>query len=351
MSLRATLSSARVIALSLAIAASSLVGASALNLGAGAQSVPVQITVNCAGSPETTTVRNATAGTIYVQSIGSLTDQRAGEPYSTNGQPISAGQSFTWQSGRGASGTVLTGSNIYDNDDPRDGALVNTSVGTFTQTCGGVTGGPTSVPATATPVRATSTPVRATATPIQATATPIRSTSTPVRATATPIRATATPVRATSTPVRATVTPVRATATPVRVTTTPQGTPTRPPRTTPGATATVRATATTASSQTATARATATRAATAPATRAPRTTPTPRTTVAPPVSTATPRSATATVSTGGTDLGNDGIDTNCSDFVDQAQAQQYFTSDGGSVDRNVDGLDPDRDGIACEVVT
>src|SRR3954451_1545263 len=39
---------------------------------------------------------------------------------------------------------------------------------------------------------------------------------------------------------------------------------------------------------------------------------------------------------------------NCSDFSTQPQAQQYFESHGGSPSNDVDGLDRDHDGIACE---
>lgn len=48
------------------------------------------------------------------------------------------------------------------------------------------------------------------------------------------------------------------------------------------------------------------------------------------------------------DLGNDGVDMDCADFPEQNAAQGYFESDGGSADRNVDRLDRDGDGIACE---
>lgn len=41
-------------------------------------------------------------------------------------------------------------------------------------------------------------------------------------------------------------------------------------------------------------------------------------------------------------------DMNCSDFATQAEAQAYFESHGGSPTNNVDGLDRDHDGIACE---
>jgi hypothetical protein len=50
------------------------------------------------------------------------------------------------------------------------------------------------------------------------------------------------------------------------------------------------------------------------------------------------------------DLGNDGFDMNCEDFPEFNAANGYFTYDGGSVDRNVDDLDPNRDGIPCNEV-
>src|SRR4051794_28385075 len=43
-------------------------------------------------------------------------------------------------------------------------------------------------------------------------------------------------------------------------------------------------------------------------------------------------------------------DKNCSDFSTQQQAQQYFDSHGGSRSNNVDGLDRDHDGVACETL-
>jgi hypothetical protein len=41
-------------------------------------------------------------------------------------------------------------------------------------------------------------------------------------------------------------------------------------------------------------------------------------------------------------------DKNCSDFKTWSEAQNYFESKGGSKSNNVDGLDRNRDGIACE---
>src|SRR5436305_6315264 len=43
-----------------------------------------------------------------------------------------------------------------------------------------------------------------------------------------------------------------------------------------------------------------------------------------------------------------GADKNCSDVYTNQQAQQYFDSHGGSPSTDVDGLDRDHDGIACE---
>lgn len=41
-------------------------------------------------------------------------------------------------------------------------------------------------------------------------------------------------------------------------------------------------------------------------------------------------------------------DHNCDDFNSQADAQAYFRSQGGSPSNNVDDLDRDNDGVACE---
>lgn len=58
-----------------------------------------------------------------------------------------------------------------------------------------------------------------------------------------------------------------------------------------------------------------------------------------------------TVSAGAqADAGNDGKDTDCNNnfFTSQQQAQDYFVGDGGSKERNVDDLDRDNNGIACQ---
>ena len=41
-------------------------------------------------------------------------------------------------------------------------------------------------------------------------------------------------------------------------------------------------------------------------------------------------------------------DKDCADFASQAEAQAYFEANGGSPSNNVDNLDADHDGQACE---
>jgi hypothetical protein len=49
-----------------------------------------------------------------------------------------------------------------------------------------------------------------------------------------------------------------------------------------------------------------------------------------------------------TDLNRARGDRDCSDFTFQEQAQRFFERHGGSRSNNVDDLDRDRDGVACE---
>lgn len=46
--------------------------------------------------------------------------------------------------------------------------------------------------------------------------------------------------------------------------------------------------------------------------------------------------------------GEDGIDRDCADFDTRARAQRYFLGDGGSMKRNIDHLDANHNGVACE---
>jgi len=45
-----------------------------------------------------------------------------------------------------------------------------------------------------------------------------------------------------------------------------------------------------------------------------------------------------------------GEDKDCADFSSHAEAQSYFNAKGGSSSNNVDDLDRDHDGIACETL-
>jgi endonuclease YncB( thermonuclease family) len=47
---------------------------------------------------------------------------------------------------------------------------------------------------------------------------------------------------------------------------------------------------------------------------------------------------------------NASADKDCKDFATHAQAQTYFESKGGSKTNNVDNLDGDHDGVACETL-
>lgn len=72
-------------------------------------------------------------------------------------------------------------------------------------------------------------------------------------------------------------------------------------------------------------------------------TPSPAATAPTPSTTSPPSIAAPTPS-------DDGIDKDCSDFSTQAEAQRYFESQGGSPTNNVDRLDANGDGIACNAL-
>lgn len=46
--------------------------------------------------------------------------------------------------------------------------------------------------------------------------------------------------------------------------------------------------------------------------------------------------------------GHDGVDRDCADFGSEGESQQYFVLDGGSAQLNIDHLDPNHNGVACE---
>lgn len=53
---------------------------------------------------------------------------------------------------------------------------------------------------------------------------------------------------------------------------------------------------------------------------------------------------------GSSDVTAAGTDRDCADFSSQQEAQDYFDENGGSATNNVDRLDDDGDGIACEAL-
>lgn len=54
------------------------------------------------------------------------------------------------------------------------------------------------------------------------------------------------------------------------------------------------------------------------------------------------------VASSGTTARDAQADRDCADFDTQPEAQEYFDSQGGGPDNNVDQLDEDGDGVACE---
>lgn len=72
-------------------------------------------------------------------------------------------------------------------------------------------------------------------------------------------------------------------------------------------------------------------------------TPTPTAKLTPKPTTTVKPTAKPTTSTS-----NSSADKDCKDFATHAAAQAYFNSKGGSKTNNVDNLDSDGDGIACE---
>lgn len=71
-------------------------------------------------------------------------------------------------------------------------------------------------------------------------------------------------------------------------------------------------------------------------------------TTQPTTNTASPKPATSQPTT--TAPSNSSGDKDCKDFKTHSEAQAYFNSKGGSSSNNVDNLDADHDGLACETL-
>ena len=93
----------------------------------------------------------------------------------------------------------------------------------------------------------------------------------------------------------------------------------------------------------------ATAAQAAPNATAPQTTPPAQTTPTPSQDPAAGAAQTPTEDSDADAAGaGTGTDRDCADFQTQAEAQEYFDSQGGSPTNNVDNLDEDADGVPCE---
>jgi hypothetical protein len=94
----------------------------------------VTVSVSCDTVPETTRITNNLSQAITVQTITSLFQPRANEPFTVNTQ-VPAGSSVTFSSGTSAPSPALTQQFIYENDAPNEGTQVFTSAGSFTVPC------------------------------------------------------------------------------------------------------------------------------------------------------------------------------------------------------------------------
>ncbi|MGH2561205.1 MAG: hypothetical protein ACRDJH_19220, partial [Thermomicrobiales bacterium] len=96
----------------------------------------IQVTLYCDRNPELTRIDNTGADPIRIDSIGSLFDQGASEPYPVD-RTINGGSTLIFRSGPGATyGTVLTTSFLYTDDAyDQDGAVIETDTGTINKTC------------------------------------------------------------------------------------------------------------------------------------------------------------------------------------------------------------------------
>ena len=117
-----------------------------------ASSPPIVVTVACQGRPELTTIRNTSPMPVALRTLSSLYRPYDGvEPFALD-VTLAPGQTVTYQTGSGASGAGrLYGQPIYNDEEATaEGVRVETSVGTFVQTCG-EPATPAASPAMATP--------------------------------------------------------------------------------------------------------------------------------------------------------------------------------------------------------
>ena len=122
------------LALTATVVGAGLTGPSAALAGPG-NSPQIKIDLDCDATPELTKITNRGSKEIKIESVGSLFGRTNREPYNVN-ETLKPGQSIKLESGEDArGGDKLTGQELYDDESNRDGAKVNTSIGTFKERC------------------------------------------------------------------------------------------------------------------------------------------------------------------------------------------------------------------------
>ena len=93
----------------------------------------LQVSIDCAGAPETTTVKNIGQGTVTLTRLASL---YGGESFGLNRQ-LAPGQTIVYRSGGNSGANLLTSNYIYDQSaGTAEGTRITVSTGkTFTKTC------------------------------------------------------------------------------------------------------------------------------------------------------------------------------------------------------------------------
>jgi lipoprotein-anchoring transpeptidase ErfK/SrfK len=93
----------------------------------------LQVSIDCAGSPETATIKNAGQGTVTLTRLNSL---YVGASFSLNKQ-LAPGQTIVYRSGGNSGANLLTSNYIYDQSaGTAEGVKITVSTGrTFTKTC------------------------------------------------------------------------------------------------------------------------------------------------------------------------------------------------------------------------
>ncbi|HZA45098.1 MAG TPA: hypothetical protein VE568_07320 [Rubrobacter sp.] len=96
----------------------------------------LSVIVACQATPERTRVQNNRRRAVTIKSVGSIYQPFSYEPIMVN-RKLAARKAITFESGRGANQTTLTGAYIYNNDvGSKEGARVVTKSGLrFTDRC------------------------------------------------------------------------------------------------------------------------------------------------------------------------------------------------------------------------